>query len=345
MKKIFLFLALFCAVSANAQIATENSNALDNIGFGLTTGVSTPLDFNNVFPLNIGVGLKVTKDFTPVLGLQVDGMAVFNDNHFGVGKAAFDAVNVNANVATNLTNVFCGYKGSPRVFEASAITGIGWVHNCGPIDNVTSLRNFFIFKSGVDLAFNIGKEKAHSLVLTPQVMWNITRPGNFKLNKHYANLGVGVSYVYHFRTSNGTHHFKLWDVGAMKDEIAYLNGALADCSGKLSTKPHVIKQTSVINKNILVQAEWTVQFAQDKSELTEEAKNVLNTIPPHVAVDVVGMASPEGDVEHNQALSERRAAVVGDYLAKRNVIVKSCVGKGVQIGESTNRLVVITIAR
>ena len=69
MKKLFLMLALFSAViSANAQIATENSNALDNIGVGVTAGVSTPLDFNSVFPVNPNVGLKITKDFTPAFG-------------------------------------------------------------------------------------------------------------------------------------------------------------------------------------------------------------------------------------------------------------------------------------
>ena len=46
MKKIFLMLALICAVvSANAQNATENSNALDNISVGINAGASVPLDF------------------------------------------------------------------------------------------------------------------------------------------------------------------------------------------------------------------------------------------------------------------------------------------------------------
>ena len=45
MKKLFLMLALFSAVvvSANAQIATENSNALDNISVGINAGASVPL--------------------------------------------------------------------------------------------------------------------------------------------------------------------------------------------------------------------------------------------------------------------------------------------------------------
>ena len=343
MKKILFTLALLSAmiVSVNAQVATENSNALDNVGVGVTIGASTPLDFNNFFPLNIGVGAKVTKDFTPVWGFQLDGMAVFNDNHFGNGKGAFDAINVNANVATNLTNVLCGYKGSPRAFEVSAITGIGWVHNCGPKDKV-ELRNFFIFKSGVDLAFNIGSEKAHSIVVSPQVMWNITRPGNFKLNKHYANLGVAVSYVYHLRTSNGTHHFKLWDVGALLKSNEYLQARLDECHGQ---KPRVV--TSVVNRTIVdkVNTEWVVQFEQGSCELTNEAIAKLNSIPKNSVVDVVGTASPEGTQEFNQALSEKRAAVVADYLTHNGVTVNSSTGLGVAIGNSTNRLVTITLVK
>jgi outer membrane protein OmpA-like peptidoglycan-associated protein len=343
MKKILFTLALLSAmiVSVNAQVATENSNALDNVGVGVTVGASTPLDFNNFFPLNIGVGAKVTKDFTPVWGVQLDGMAVFNDDHFGNGKGAFDAINLNANVATNLTNVLCGYKGSPRAFEVSAITGIGWVHNCGPKDKV-ELRNFFIFKSGVDLAFNIGSKKAHSIVVSPQVMWNITRPGNFKLNKHYANLGVAVSYVYHLKTSNGTHHFKLWDVGALTKENEYLQARLDECHGQ---KPRIV--TNVVNRTIVdkVNTEWVVQFEQGSCELTNEAIAKLNSIPKNSVVNVVGTASPEGTQEFNQALSEKRAAVVADYLTHNGVTVNSSTGLGVAIGNSTNRLVTITLVK
>ena len=52
MKKFILMFALMLGIlSANAQIATEKSNALDNISFGVTAGVSTPLDFNSMFPI------------------------------------------------------------------------------------------------------------------------------------------------------------------------------------------------------------------------------------------------------------------------------------------------------
>ena len=88
--------------------------------------------------------------------------------------------------------------------------------------------------------------------------------------------------------------------------------------------------------------EFTVS---DYYDLTPEAKAVLDKVGNDLIVDVVGTSSPEGDREFNQRLSEKRAAVVADYLTKRGVKVKSWVGKGVQIGLSTNRLAIVTVAQ
>jgi outer membrane protein OmpA-like peptidoglycan-associated protein len=89
--------------------------------------------------------------------------------------------------------------------------------------------------------------------------------------------------------------------------------------------------------------EWIVQFPQSGSFLTDEAKAILNQIGEDAIVDVVGTASPEGNKAVNQRLSEKRAAVVADYLTKRGVKVNSWCGKGVQIGKATNRLAVVTV--
>ena len=332
MKKLFLMLALISAVvSANAQIATENSNALDNIGVGITAGVSTPLDFNSVFPLNTNVGLKVTKDFTPVIGMQVEGLAILNDNHFSKIKTTVKATNVGLNGAINLSNAFWGYNGAPRTFEVSAIGGIGWLHTWTTADNSLTA------KTGLDLAFNLGKKKAHSIVVTPAVYWNLHKIDALQFNKNGAQLAVNVSYVYHFRTSNGTHHFKTYDVGAMLDEINRLNGALAECE---SREPKVIEKVivkeapaktaevavAVADKN---GEKWVVSFATASAKLSNEAKFVLDQIGNDAIVDVIATASPSGTKEFNQKLSERRAKAVADYLTNRGVKVNSAVGKGV----------------
>ena len=342
MKKILLMLALFSAVlSANAQIATENSSALDNIGLGVTAGVSTPLDFNDVFPLNTNVGLKLTKDFTTAFGLQLEGLAFLNDNHFSDLKTTVKATNVGVNGVFNLSNIFCGYQGTPRTFEVSTVTGLGWLHAWNTSDN------FFTAKTGLDLAFNLGKKKAHSLVITPAVYWNLNKFGDIKFNKHGSQLAINLTYIYHFKTSNGTHHFKTYDVGAMIGEIDRLNGALSECE---SREPQVVEKIVEVpatssQATTEVYGQWVVQFAQNSFELTNEAKALLDTIGEDIIVDVVGTASPEGSKEYNQKLSEKRAETVANYLTNRGIRVNSWEGKGVQIGTATNRLAIVTAAQ
>lgn len=337
MKKILLMLALFSAVvTANAQIATENSNAFDNVGVGVTAGVSTPLDFNSVFPFNTNVGLKITKDITPVIGFQIEGLAVLNDNHFSDLKTVVKATNVGLNGALNLSNFFWGYKGTPRVFEVSTVAGLGWLHTWNTSENSLTA------KTGLDLAFNLGKNKVHSLVLTPAVYWNLHKIDAIQFNKKGAQLALNLSYIYHLKTSNGTHHFKTYDVGAMNNEINYLHGKLDECEKR---EPKLVER--IVEKKVAVptNTEWFVQFAQKSAELTAEAKATLDKIGENLVVDIIGTSSPEGDAEFNQRLSEKRAAVVADYLTKRGVKVNSWVGKGVHIGLATNRLAIVTVAQ
>lgn len=344
MKKIFLMLALISAVvSANAQIATENSNALDNIGVGITAGVSTPLDFNSVFPLNTNVGVKVTKDITPVVGLQLEGLVFLNDNHFSDLKTVVKATNVGLNGAINMSNLFCGYNGTPRNFEVSAVAGLGWLHNWDtPFNSLTA-------KTGLDFAFNLGSNKAHSIVLTPAVYWDLHKFDAIHFDKRGAQLALNASYIYHFRTSNGTHHFKTYDVGAMNDEINRLRGSLEECEKR---EPQVIEKVieKVVIKEVPVEVgtktalvaedgTWTVTFANNSFALSNEAKFILNQIGNDAIVNVTATASPTGTAEYNQILSERRAKAVADYLQKRGVKVNSWEGKGVNLETGRSAIV------
>lgn len=354
MRKLILMLALISAVvSANAQIATENSNALDNIGVGVTAGVSTPLDFNSVFPVNPNVGLRIQKDFTPTIGIQVEGLAILNDNHFSDIKTAVKATNVGFNGVINLSNAFLGYMGTPRTFEVSAVGGIGWLHTWN-----TSANNLTA-KTGADIAFNFGRTKAHSIVLTPAIYWNLNKFNNIRFDKRGSQLAVNVSYIFHFKTSNGTRHFKTYDVGAMIGEIDRLNGALSECEKR---EPKVVEKIveKIVKVEVPVQQEapvtnavavakapsvtkWTVPFASGKSTLTNEAKNVLNKVAKGTTVDVVATSSPDGSKALNQKLSEARAKAVADYLTKNGVKVKSAVGKGADA--KSGKSVTVTVAQ
>lgn len=327
MKKFLLVLmTLFYGMCINAQIATENSNALDNIGIGITGGVSTPLDFNSTFPVNSNAGLKITKDITPVFGFQVEGLVFFNDNHFSDIKTAIKATNVGLNGTINLTNAIWGYKGSPRVFEVSTVGGLGWLHKW------TTSNNYLSAKTGLDFAFNIGSKKAHSIVITPAVYWNLDKFNSIKFNKHNAQLAINATYVYHFKNSNGTHHFKTYDVGAMNNEINYLRGSLDECNNR---EPKVIEKVivkEVPTTNLKSNKEpitWIVTFQTGSSRLSIEDMFILNQIDKDATVDITATASPEGSAEFNQKLSEKRAEAVANHLSERGVKINSAVGKGV----------------
>lgn len=344
MKKLFLMLALFSAVmSANAQIATENSNALDNISLGITVGASTPLDFNSIFPLNPNVGLKIQKAFTPAFAIQAEGLAILNDNHFTDIKTAVKATNVGANAVFNLSNIFGGYNGTPRTFEVSTVTGLGWLHTWN-----TSLNNISA-KTGLDLAFNLGSKKAVSIVVTPAVYWNLNKFGDIHFNKHNSQLAVDLTFVYHFKTSNGTRHFKTYDVGAMLDEINRLNGALEECEKRSHDTIVVDKVVEKIVEAAPTNAvltdydgkKWVVTFETGSSRLSIEDMFILNQIDRDATVDIVATASPEGTAEFNQKLSEDRAKAVAEHLSNRGVKVNSAVGKGVDA--TSGRTAVVTV--
>lgn len=330
MKKIlFLMTLLFSSlVSVNAQIATQSSNALDNIYVGVTGGVSTPLDFNSVFPLNANAGLVIGKEFNPYVGMNIEGLAMFNDSPFGDVESIVKDVNVGLNVTLNLSNTFAGYIGSPRAVELGAVAGLGWLHTW------EGHANYLTAKTGVDFKFNLGKKKAHTIMLTPAVYWNLNEIGNIKFDNNNAQLALNVTYVYHFKTSNGTHYFKTYDVGAMTAEINELRARLDECQKR---EPKVIEkviikevpQQVVTNVVTTEQGEWKVKFAANSAELTDEAKAALDKVPAGTEVDLEGFASKDGNAKYNQKLSQKRADAVVKYLTDKGVKVNSAVGKGV----------------
>lgn len=323
-------------MSANAQIATENSKLFDNVSVGVMVGASTPLDFNSVFPWNANVGLKIQKDFTPVVGVQVEGLAILNDNHFSDLSTVVKATNVGVNGVINWSNFLLGYKGTPRLFEVSSVVGLGWLHGWDtPCNHLTS-------KTGLDLSFNLGNAKAHSIVVSPAVYWNLNKFGNIAFDKRGAQLAINVGYVYHFKTSNGTHAFKLHDVGALNAEINELRAELAKKPTVIEKVVQVEKATVAAPVVVPTDNQWVVQFAQNSAELTPKAKAVLDSVTDKSVVTIVGSASPEGSAKYNQTLSERRANAVADYLRQRGVTVNSVSGVGAD-DNASNRLAIVTV--
>ena len=373
MKKFILMLAMVFAMafSANAQIATENSKFFDNTYVGVEAGATTPLNFNPTFPLNPVAGIKLGKELTPVFGLEIEGTVLFGDNFNRFGREsstpAWDegpinirqhgsvntfvkGTNVGLNGVINWSNLLCGYKGTPRLFEVKTNTGLSWLHYIGtyiadrPIGGykVVSSPNALIAKTAVDFAFNLGNKKAHTITVSPGVYWNLTEEGGVRFNINYAQFGLMVGYAYHFKTSNGTHHFKTYDVGAMTSEIARLNEELAKKPKEVIVEKVVVKEVPATAAVATVnETSSTIFFAFNSDELDDRAKAELDKLGQNGIYVVDAWASSEGSTEYNLKLSQRRADAVKAYLEERGAKVESATGHGVQFGTTTGRVAVI----
>jgi outer membrane protein OmpA-like peptidoglycan-associated protein len=88
-----------------------------------------------------------------------------------------------------------------------------------------------------------------------------------------------------------------------------------------------------------------IAFAWDSAQLDEASRPVLDDVVqalkdnPGVRVQVDGHASSEGVEAHNQALSERRASAVLDYLVARGIARERLASKGFSssVPVATNR--------
>ena len=347
MKKfIFIVLMAFVAIVGNAQTAVQTSKTFDNVYFGIEGGVSTPLTFDNLFPLNPTAGVRLGKQFTPVWGTEVEGTAWFGscaayaDRFDGPVHNIVRGSYVGVNGLMNITNLFNGYSGKPQTFELSTVVGTGWIHTFTP-HNADRYNNHLGAKTGLDINFNVGKDKQHTIAFRPAVLWNLSQPGNsvgsLAFNKFGAQFYFGLGYVYHFKTSNGTHNFKLYDVGALNDEIKRLNS-------ELGKKPREVVREVVreVRVPMFLDNEVVVFFAKGSYELTNEAKEALKKV--HGTVNIYGFASPDGTAFANEVLSNRRAQVVADYLVNlpNNIKINACEGKGVQ-GETSGRVTIVTV--
>ena len=345
MKKFILSLMVMLTVmlsSANAQIAYQKADFLDNVYVGLNGGVSSPLDFNSVTPFNAQAGVKVGKNWSPVFGTNIEGTAIFGDNHFADSHTFVKATYVGLNGTLNLTNLFLNYN-PDKVFETSLEAGLGWIHNyhTPTPTNIDGHANYLGAKTGVILAWNIGNNKAWQLYAEPSVYWNLSKTDKIQFNKHNAQLAVSVGVVYKFKTSNKTHNFKVYNIydytsalEEARDRIAALEAQNAELSKRPTETYNVVKETVVYSQDII-----TVSFLQNSAELTQDAKNILDKVSASLPVKVIGSTSPEGTTRRNSELSVQRANAVAKYLKSRGVKVVSAEGN------EHGRIAVVTVVK
>ncbi len=366
MKKVLMMFAaamLTATVSAQNTAVTANKFS-DNWYLGINGGITSTstyagdkaTKFKGLAP---NFGIRLGKNLTTVFGLALEGNAYFKANEKSVlnSKTFINATVVNLLGTFNLSNLFGGYQGEPRTVELIALGGFGWGHQFGQplkVNNVTS-------KVALDLAFNLGEDKAWQLYVEPAIIYGMegylngqSLSNGFKYNFQNAMLQANVGLVYKFGNSNGTHNYaieplrnineinmlnaKINELRAdneLKDgklvansrTIADLQAEVDDLRAKLTAcenQPHT--STVVVKKSLL---QPIVIFGQGKSTIDAAqyasvemvAKYMRNH--PDAKLLVKGYASPEGDPERNMALSLARADAVRQALINRYKIAAS----------------------
>ena len=357
MKKIVASLVLCMAViAANAQKAVEGNKFTDNWSVGFNAGGTTPLTHSAFFKnMRAVLGVGLDKQVTPVLGLGFEAMTSINTTP---SRTAFDNTNLSLLGTLNLSNLFGGYAGAPRLFEVETVAGIGWLHYAV---NGESDLNSMSSKLGLNFNFNLGEEKAWTLAFKPALVYDMSADGtdNVCFNANRAAWEFTAGLKYHFSCSNGKHYFTIVkpynqsEIDALNDQInnmrreaddnaaalknanqkaADLEKALNDCKNQA---PKVITETVTNNKKTL---ESVVTFRQGgtsvESSQTPNVERIATYLKNHknATVSIKGYASPEGNVDVNARIAKQRAESVKNMLINRYKIAANRItaeGQGV----------------
>lgn len=342
MKKLgLLFAAAAMAVSVNAQTVTE-SKTFDNFYIGINGGAQVKTTgeswMNN---LNSNAGLRIGRWFTPVFGLAAEGNVYFNDHckhYMPQSKTVARYMNVGLIGTVNLSNWFAGYKGEPRLFEVVPVYGFGWGHTFGTDENYNVLTS----KAGIDFTFNLGKAKAWQVYVEPSMNWSLNGYGYegvaYNINKSAFQLNAGI--VYKFKNSNGSHNFTIAqlrdqnEIDGLNSQINSLRSDLNDKDAQLSAKDKQIKdlqnaldecnkKPKYVKPATATNLQPTVLFRQGKAVVDKSQMPNIELIAqymknhPEAKVEIMGYASPEGNKDFNQALSQKRADAVKNVLVKK----------------------------
>ncbi len=366
MKKFFLVMAAaMLTASASAQRTAVTANkAQDNWYLGINAGVDTYLKeklgsdgfFKSIAPT---VGVRVGKNLTTVFGLALEGDVVFKSNNkwYPGSKTFIEGLSLDLMGTFNMSNLFAGYKGEPRPFEVIGLYGFGWEHDFNHLPKSNAINS----RVAVDFAFNLGADKAWQLYIEPSLTYNLHNwlggvdvSNEFQYDARNAYFGLKAGVNYKFGNSNGSHNFKIEELrdqaeidglnakinelradnnakdgqlSAKDQQIADLKAKLAACEAR--PVQVVEKKEEFLQPHVIFRQGKSVIDAAQYASIEMVAKYMKNH--KDAKVKVLGYASPEGNAELNQKLSEKRAEVVKNALIKKYKIAAdriTCEGLG-----------------
>ena len=338
-KTILLSVFALSTLTINAQTAVvEGGGFWDNWSMGIQGGATMKMSGTGFFKsARPAFGLTIGKQWTPILGMDIQGMGYVNTTN---SSTMIDASDVSLITRMNLMNLFAGYEGMPRPFEIETVTGLGWLHHYmnggGDTDDMSA-------RVGLNFNFNLGEDAAWTFGIKPAVVFNLTGEYPSKkmaFNRNHSNMEILFGLTYHFADSDGNRHFALVNavdpmaLAAMNEEINDLREVvvakdveLVGLADELLMVQNQLNEAR--NKKVEASGE-TINIVESVVAFPFNQSNVQSSQMPsleHVAnylknnpdanITVNGYASPEGTEEYNLQLSQRRADAVKDILVNK----------------------------
>ena len=362
MKQTLLLIAVagLSAQSLSAQTVAE-SKLTDNWYFGATSGLNFKTTHTSVLDnINLSAGLRVGKNFTPVVGMAIEGVAYMNNkgSNFRPLGTFIKGINVSALATTNFSNWFYGYKGEPRSFEVVGVYGLGWGHIFSTSSAPIPGRNTLTSKLGLDFVMNMGENKSWQIYIEPNITYALSDwDNNVQFDLNQSAIGLLVGFNYKLKNSNGTYSFAVVDIpdeseiALLNDRINILRAENMELANVVDERNKTIYQLrdkldkpvveTVVMEDEVDVLQPVVVFKQGQCVIAPEQYANISLIArymqdnPGVNVVIKGYASVEGGKEHNQKLSEKRAEAVKQALQNRyNISSNRLVVKG--LGSTDN---------
>lgn len=315
MKKIILTLALLMGVFAAQAQSLEQNKFFDNMSVTLKGGAIMPFQGYAFWPSARGIfGMEIKKQLTPVFGLGVEGEATINTtswekepNYWGPKSPnIIDHTMAGMFGTVNLSNLFAGYAGKPRVFELEGVIGAGWLHAFHRTESANMYGNDYnswYTKAGANLNFNFGESRAWTFSLKPAVLWDMNgdimipyrynlparatwegepRNGKSQMNANHAAVELEAGLTYHFKGSNGERYITFCPYKYSQDDIDALNGQINGLRNQLNGLQGDLDAANARNAQLQRDLEGARKAANVKpvntTEVIDKSKQYMNVL-------------------------------------------------------------------
>ena len=338
MKKIILTLALLMGVFAAQAQSLEQNKFFDNMSVTLKGGAIMPFQGYAFWPSARGIfGMEIKKQLTPVFGLGIEGEATINttswekpDKYWGPKSPnIIDHTLAGMFGTVNLSNLFAGYKGIPRVVELEGVIGAGWLHAFHRAEAANMYGNDYnswYTKAGANLNFNFGESRAWTFSLKPAVVWDMNgdimipyrdntnararwngepHNGKSQMNANHAAVELEAGLTYHFKGSNGERYITFCPYKYSQDDIDALNGQINGLRNQLNGLQGDLDAANARNAQLQRDLDAAKKAANVKSANTTE---VIDNTAKYMNV-LVHFKVNKTNITNDQAANVERVAM------------------------------------